>query len=174
MMRLPRALLLLPPMAACMFIANRLIFPPDENTEVEAVEPSVSGKPPDVVVNGTSEVFRRAFWRHPAPMDRILQAELREWKDAGAVSRWSWHLRFIPGPKLREDLLDGRIFPFRKIAQDDLESRLAACARPAWAPKTKTVFMTDPMMAGSLLLLQENDEVWYAEDHGSGFAKPAR
>lgn len=170
-MRLPKALLLLPPVAACMFAAARLIWPADENTQPEAVQASISEDPPDVVVNGGSDVFRRAFWRHPAPMDRILQAELREWKDAGEVSRWSWHLRFIPGPKLRQDLLDGRIFPFREIGQEDLETRLAACSRPAWAPTT--VVTPVSMLAGNFLLLQENGQVWYAEDHGGGFAKPA-
>ncbi len=171
-MRLPKALLLLPPLAACIFMARRLMWPADEIAQPEAVQASMSGDPPDVVVNGGSDVFRRAFWRHPDPMDRILQAELREWKDSGEVSRWSWHLRFIPGPKLREDLLDGRIFPFRKIGQEDLERRLAACVRPAWAPTT--FFKAHSMLAGNLLLVQENDQVWYAEDHGSGFAKPVK
>lgn len=171
-MRVPKTLLSLALLAACVLAAKRLLRPLDAPAPPDAPRSSEAGDPPDIVETRSAEVFRRAFWRHPAPEDRILQAELRQWIDAGEVSRWSWHLRFLPGPELRDALLTARIYPLRKIRKEELAERLAACPRPDWAPGTADEPV--PMMAGSLLLLQGNDGVWYAEDHGNGFAKPAR
>ena len=56
-------------------------------------------------------VFQRAFWRRPGAGDRILHAERRDWKDAGAaVQKWQWFVAVAPSPEFRRWLLEDNPF----------------------------------------------------------------
>src|SRR5687768_14837771 len=51
-------------------------------------------------------VFQRAFWRRPAPADRILHAERRQWQTSGgAVEKWQWFIAVEPSAAFRDWLL---------------------------------------------------------------------
>ena len=86
-------------------------FLPVKNLEPVAV--NVVGNNPDVKVTDPVAVFQRAFWKRPSAGDRILHAERREWKDAGAVSRWQWFLEVEPSPEIVRYLRDDNAFRLR-------------------------------------------------------------
>ena len=65
---------------------------------------------PSQVVTDSVEIFKRAFWRRPAPDDEILHAERQEWSDAEGLQRWRWFLVVKPSPALVKNLREENAF----------------------------------------------------------------
>ena len=65
---------------------------------------------PSQVVTDSVEIFKRAFWRRPAPDDEILHAERQEWSDAEGLQRWRWFLVVKASPGLIENLREENAF----------------------------------------------------------------
>lgn len=124
------------------------------------------------------EVFRRAFWRHPAPEDRIIHAERFEWKsEDGTLARWQWFLEVNPGPALLAFLRDPGTLGL--LPTDDAGSPPPAApwqGRPLWFPPAGSTsgfeVLRDPQGALTLLY-RANDNILFATDAGHGFSPPA-
>jgi len=67
-------------------------------------------EPPTKTVTDTVEIFKRAFWRRPAPEDEILHAERQEWSDAEGLQRWRWFLVVKASPALVKSLREENAF----------------------------------------------------------------
>lgn len=150
-----------------------LADPPAAFTEPDA-------EPPDRTLPRTTgdaaEVFRRAFWREPAPDDRILHAERREWvsEENGGVRRWQWFLAVRPGPAFSTWLREGDAFRLAPANRADLE-RLRAL--PAWFPRPDQVAACEIQRTadqGLTIIFDPAKNVLYATDAGHGFAVAAR
>lgn len=120
-----------------------------------------------------TEVFRRAFWRDPAPADRILQAERREWVgERDGVRRWQWFIILDPGPDLAAWLREKNPFGLAPSAPADL--RFDAASQPAWFPAKVTALPeVDCFQSsdGAMVLLREKAAGrLYVSDRGHGFA----
>ncbi len=120
-----------------------------------------------------TEVFRRAFWREPAPADRILQAERREWVgERDGVRRWQWFIILDPGPDLAAWLREKNPFGLAPAAPADL--RLDAASQPAWFPaEVAALPEVDCFQSsdGAMVLLREKaGGRLYVSDRGHGFA----
>lgn len=116
-------------------------------------------------------VFQKAFWRRPAPDDKILHAERREWTaPADGVRKWQWFIAFHPGPQTREWIASN---PFGLVPA--LSGSLASLEnRPAWFPEPATDFRIQQDREGHLIWIQATEgSVLYATDSGFGFAVPA-
>lgn len=68
------------------------------------------GESPTKTVTDTVEIFKRAFWRRPAPEDEILHAERQEWSDAEGLQRWRWFLVVKASPALVKNLREENAF----------------------------------------------------------------
>jgi len=114
-------------------------------------------------------VFRRAFWRRPAPEDRILHASRREWSDAQGVTRWQAFLAVEPGPTLREWLATN---PFSLATVPSLAREIPN--PPEWFPKKLDGFTIHQSPIGNMVILTApGGSPVYFTDHGKGFARPA-
>ena len=118
-----------------------------------------------------SEVFRRAFWKRPAPEDRILHAERREWtEETGAgVSRWQWFLAVEPGPELVKWLREDNAFGLRPAAA------VEPPRPPEWFPRDTSGFtiLASRNPGGLTLLFSPDNKTLYATAAGKGFAPGA-
>jgi hypothetical protein len=133
--------------------------PTPETTPGETLEKSF---PPELV-------FRRAFWRRPAPEDRILHASRREWSDAQGVTRWQAFLAVEPGPTLREWLATN---PFSLATVPSLAREIPN--PPEWFPKKLDGFTIQQSPIGNMVILTAGSgSTVYFTDHGQGFARPA-
>ena len=124
-----------------------------------------------MLTSESSEVFRRAFWRRPAPEDKILHAERREWtEDANAgISRWQWFLAVEPGPGLVKWLREENAFglhPAKKV-----ETPLP----PGWFPADTRAFtiLASRNPGGLTLFFSPDNRTLYATAAGKGFAPGA-
>ena len=118
------------------------------------------------------EVFRRAFWRHPTPEDRIVRAVRLEWSDRDDVARWAWFMQLHPGPGLLRDLRDADAFGLMPVSTprlwlpDDLPA-------PGWYPARSLdgefEILQHPVQSLTLLY-RPSDNLLFASDHGHGFA----
>jgi hypothetical protein len=141
-----------------LFRAQRPAAPP-ETTPAESLEKSF---PPELV-------FRRAFWRRPAPDDRILHADRREWSDAQGVTRWQAFLAVEPGPALREWLATN---PFSLATVPSPAREIPN--PPDWFPKNLDGFTIQKSPVGNTAILTAaGGSPVYFTDHGKGFARPA-
>lgn len=136
----------------------------------ETVPPPVAAKPEDAATpEQAAEVFRRAFWRNPAPEDRILHALRHEEKDeAGRVVRWSWWLAVEPGDAFRDWLL--RENPFSLVPVNGGEAPPDA---PTWFPAAAALagFARHHVPSGRLqVFVDPATGRLYATDAGGGFA----
>lgn len=114
-------------------------------------------------------VYQKAFWRRPAPDDKILHAERREWTAPGDVVRkWQWFIAFQPGPQTREWIASN---PFGLIAAVSGFSLTGLEDRPAWFPITTANYGIQQNRQGHLIWIHSRDRtVLYATDSGFGFA----
>lgn len=120
----------------------------------------------------SQEVFRRAFWREPAPNDKILHAERREWvSEENGVRVWQWFLAVEPAPELVTWLREQNPFNLAKSSQTTpIASRGGI---PAWFPATAELnkFEVQQASTGGLTLLYDaTQNRLYATDTGHGFA----
>lgn len=175
------ALLLLSPLLGGALVAVVLHLrepaaasPPPETPASATGGESESPRPAPKVFSA-EDVFRRAFWRHPSPDDQVLHAERVEAADAaGQVDFWRWFIAVHPGPALLEALRSPGTFGLRSTPSP---AALPADGSPEWFPRPGELagFEVFQSPAGGLTVLyRARDNLLYATDRGSGFARPAR
>jgi hypothetical protein len=117
-----------------------------------------------------AEVFRKAFWKQPTALDRILHAERREWSDGGDVSKWQWFIALEPSPDLVRYLKVDNVFSLTATA-----SPAAISNPPAWFsfPPGEVEVLQDP--GGNMqLFFGKGDGLLHATATGGGFARPVK
>jgi len=117
------------------------------------------------------EVFRRAFWREPAPDDLILHAERSEWvSESDGVRSWQWFLAVKPGKELHAWLFDAN--PFGLTRSDSEPVSASHAGAPAWFPasfSSGTEFHRNP--DGTLWIAYDRHRnLLHSTDAGHGFA----
>lgn len=134
-------------------------------------------KPPGDTVAPTlppEEVFKRALWRRPAPEDKILHAEHREWSkdNAEGVARWQWFLAVEPGPALKAWLREQNPFSVHPVGNADAPEIKDA---PGWFPADNSGYIIHTGgTTGSLVFLWgRKSNTLYATASGTGFAPGA-
>ena len=138
-----------------------------------AVEPgsAVGGEfgAPSQVVTDSVEIFKRAFWRRPAPDDEILHAERQEWSDAEGLQRWRWFLVVKASPGLIENLREENAFGL--LPSEPVPPPGDA---PGWfafpAGDFELLQSPDRTMR---LFFSKNDNTLYATAAGRGFTRGA-
>lgn len=125
---------------------------------------------PETTVRDEAEVFRKAFWKQPTAMDRILHAERREWSDGEGIHKWQWFIALEPSPDLVKYLRDDNAFSLTASA-----SPAAITNAPAWfsfSPGEVEV-LQDP--GGNMqLFFGKADGLLHATAAGGGFTKPVK
>ena len=127
------------------------------------------GAPPTLTLTDGEEIFKKAFWRRPAPADQIQQAERHEWRDADGLERWQWFLVVSASPELIKYLRDDNAFGLVPTSAVPVISEA-----PAWFrfnPEDFTVLQA--RHAGMRLMFSKSDNTLYATDSGRGFTKGA-
>lgn len=121
-----------------------------------------------------AEVFKRALWRRPAPTDKILQAERREWtkNTAPGTTHWQWFLAVEPGPALTKWLREQNpfsLYPDKTGAAPDVK-----CA-PAWFPGDLAPYEVHIGGNGGdlVFLFSRAGNTLYATGSGNGFTAGA-
>jgi hypothetical protein len=116
------------------------------------------------------EVFKRALWRRPAPEDRILHAERREWTEDNAVgvAHWQWFLAVEPGPALKAWLREQDPFSVRPVGNADAPEIKGA---PAWFPSDHSgcIVHAGGTTASLVFLWSRQNNTLYATGSGTGF-----
>lgn len=116
------------------------------------------------------EIFRRAFWRHPASEDVIVNAERREWTHAeeASVLRWQWFLALHPSPALLRALRDPETFELHPVPA---KSVTGISTRPLWFPSSGDGFeILQSPSATFKIFYRTEDNTLFATDMGHGFA----
>ncbi len=127
-----------------------------------------------LVTQAPTEIFRRAFWRHPTATDRIIHAERREWVDQGDVQRWQWFLQLSPSAELLAALRDGESLGLLRVIAPRNAS--IAVVTPDWFASATAIAADEIYQnpAGGLTIFyRANDNMLFAADAGAGFAPPA-
>ena len=126
-------------------------------------------EPPTKTVTDTVEIFKRAFWRRPAPEDEILHAERQEWSDAEGLQRWRWFLVVKASPALVKNLREENAFGLLPS-----ESVPPPGDAPGWfafqAGDFELLQSPDRSMH---LFFSKNDNTLYATAAGRGFTRGA-
>ncbi len=121
-----------------------------------------------------AEVFKRALWRRPAPGDKILHAERREWiKDsAQGAAHWQWFLAVEPGSALKTWLREKNPFA---VHPDKSGAASGIKGAPAWFPYDFSGYeVHSGGTTGSLVFLFSRDgDTLYATGSGTGFTPGA-
>ncbi|GAA5481958.1 hypothetical protein [Haloferula sargassicola] len=119
------------------------------------------------------DVFRRAFWRHPAEDDKILHGVRLEWEDREGVRQWAWFLEIHPGSELLGTLIDSSRFgllPTNK-PREWLPEGIDA---PTWfRPASQDMRIFQHPSQRLTLFYRRSDNLLFATDHGLGFALAA-
>lgn len=122
------------------------------------------------------EIFRRAFWRHPAAADKILRAERFEWlADDESLTRWQWFIELNPSPELLGWLSDPETFGLIRSEPGSAIRTWAdkSSPPPEWfpLPETASEFEVRQTPTGHFsLLYRKSDNTLFAADSGEGFA----
>ena len=136
---------------------------------VDSAPISWKGAPPTLTLNDAEEIFKKAFWRRPAPADRIQHAERHEWRDADGLERWQWFLVIRASPELIQYLRDDNAFGLVPASAAPVVSEA-----PAWFRfKPEDVTVLQAPHAGMRLMFSKSDNTLYATDSGRGFTKGA-
>jgi hypothetical protein len=121
-----------------------------------------------------AEVFKRALWRRPAPGDKILHAERREWtKDsAHGTTHWQWFLGVEPGPALRKWLREQNPFAVHPATGG---TPAAIKSSPAWFPRDFSAYEVHAGGKGGdlVFLYSRTGDTLYATGSGTGFTAGA-
>jgi hypothetical protein len=117
-----------------------------------------------------AEVFKRALWRRPAPDDKILHAERREWTEDSAhgVAHWQWFLAVEPGAALKKWLREQNPFSVHPVGNAAASMINGA---PGWFPNDFSRYEVHTGGSrGSLIFLFSRDgKSLYATSSGDGF-----
>jgi len=136
---------------------------------VDSVPISWKGAPPTLTLTDAEEIFKKAFWRRPAPADQIQHAERHEWRDADGLERWQWFLVVSASPELIKYLRDDNAFGLVPASAAPVVSEA-----PAWFRfKPEDVAVLQASHAGLRLMFSKSDNTLYATDSGRGFTKGA-
>lgn len=134
-----------------------------------AASPAVAGL---ALERDHAKVFQRAFWRRPAPGDRVLHAERRDWMDASSgVEKWQWFIAVQPSAAFREWLLKENPFELVAVAADAPPADLSS--PPDWfpAPAELASFTRYRNREGRYLVFHDvTTNRLFATDAGGGFA----
>ncbi len=137
----------------------------------KAVPPSVApivkidSPPPTGVLTDPVKIFQRAFWRSPAPDDRILHAERREWSDSGGLKRWQWFIAVEPSPALMKYLRADNAFGLVPFPM-----KLDLTGPPEWFAFSPAEVDVLAAPRGNLrLIFSKTKNQLFAMDSGSGF-----
>ena len=120
--------------------------------------------PPTATITNQVEVFKRAFWRPPAPGDKILHAERREWSDEAGVKKWQWFIAVEPSAELLKYVREDNAFGLAPTKAETIDKDA-----PAWF-----AFKSDEVdVLGSRgrlrLIFSKSGNTLYATDSGGGF-----
>ena len=132
---------------------------------------SVAGdsEPPTKTVTDTVEIFKRAFWRRPAPEDEILHAERQEWSDAEGLQRWRWFLVVKASPALVKNLREENAF--RLLPSESVPPPGDA---PGWfAFQAENFELLQSPDRSMHLFFSKSDNTLYASAAGRGFTRGA-
>ena len=160
--------ILVPLLAAIGWLAWRAV---DAGRQAAADSAPISwqGAPPTLTLNDAEEIFKKAFWRRPAPADQILNAERHEWRDADGLERWQWFLVVSASPELIQYLRDDNAFGLVAASKVPVVSEA-----PGWFRfKPEEVTVLQAPYAGMRLIFSKSDNTLYATDSGRGFTKGA-
>lgn len=117
------------------------------------------------------EIFRRAFWRRPAPDDTIVHAEGRQWTDpaSGDVLHWQWFIAVQASPELHAWLRDTNPFSLRPAES------LALPSAPSWFPAEAGDLEVFQGGAGASLVMayRRTDRTVFAASSGKGLSRGA-
>lgn len=114
-----------------------------------------------------TQVFQKAFWRHPTSEDKILHAERREWSAEDGVQKWQWFIAVRPGPQLLEWLDTNPFSMAISSSANEIEKP------PQWFPNSTKNFTVHKNTEGSFVLMLSSDRKnLYATDSGHGFTPP--
>ena len=148
---------------------------PDPQLDLATARPATLSDIPEKSVLRTNadawEVFRRTFWRDPAPEDRILHAGRREWVGkSDNVRRWQWFPAVEPGAALTTWLKETNPFNLARIAS--LPPKVAD-GLPSWFPSGPTLtgleVFQSPNQAMTIIFDPAGSRL-FATDNGHGFA----
>lgn len=116
------------------------------------------------------EVFKRALWRRPAPDDKILHAERREWTKVSAdgVARWQWFLAVDPGETLKKWLREQNPFSVQPVGNAEAPEIKDA---PPWFPADNSAYIVHigGSAANLMFLWSRKGNTLYATASGTGF-----
>lgn len=123
-----------------------------------------------------AEVFRRALWRRPAPDDRILHAERREWtvNPADGIAHWQWFLEVEPGAALESWLRTQNPFSVQSVADAAAVSKPEGA--PAWFPADFSGYEihTGGVQGRLMFLFSRQGGRFFATSSGTGLTPAAR
>jgi hypothetical protein len=116
------------------------------------------------------EVFKRALWRRPAPDDKILHAERREWTNDSthSVAHWQWFLAIEPGEALKKWLREQNPFSVHPVGNAEAPEIKDA---PPWFPadNSSCIVHTGGSAANLVFLWSRKGNTLYATASGTGF-----
>lgn len=113
-----------------------------------------------------ADVFRRAFWKHPAAGDRIHHAQRIEWSGERGVESWQWFIAVDPSAQLADHLFVKDAFRM-KPAPDTSASFAQA---PSWFPQTPEGMEVSQSADGQMTwLVRRADGRLFATGQGGGF-----
>lgn len=157
-------------LAALLAITGWLGRPVARDSGVPLVDPAPviwQGSPPTVTMADPEEVFKKAFWRRPAPGDEILHAVRHEWSDEGGLLRWQWFLVVKASPGLLQYLRDDNAFGLVPSS-----SSSASSEAPVWFrhDPEKMVLLGSPGSAMQIFF-SRHDSILHATASGHGFTR---
>jgi len=145
---------------------------PETTTPPPAEHPEAPGTTLQTT-RDAEEIFRRAFWRDPAPEDLILHAERREWhSETDGVRRWQWFIEIEPGPAFHDWFFIEN--PFRLAPADPPPPLAEAATAPAWFPRQPPASATvhqNPEGTFVVIYHPQQNKL-HATDNGHGFRFP--
>jgi hypothetical protein len=126
----------------------------------------LSPQAPTHITRDPTDIFQRAFWRHPTEADHILHAERHEWENETGLQRWAWYIVLQPSPELITHLRQTN--PFQLQANSVPLSGLPAT--PDWfQPPSDSEHLSRTDLH---LLFTPGDQLLYATASGQGFMPP--
>lgn len=157
-----KALVFIATALAVGFIGWRMASPKADPTPASDLSDIPKQPPPTTTNTNPTEVFQKAFWKHPTPEDDILRAERKEWADSSGLSKWQWVLSVKPSAALVEHLITQNAFMLRR---SEPPSKL-----PEGFPESAKGYEAYTNASGAFWILWDKEEnLLHATDSGSGF-----
>lgn len=157
-----KALVFIATALAVGFIGWRMASPEKTSDRSHTTSLTYNSPPPTTTLTDPTEVFQKAFWKHPTPEDDILRAERKEWADNNGLSKWQWFLSVKPSAALVEHLITQNAFMLRR---SEPPSKL-----PEGFPESAKGYEAYTNASGAFLILWDKEEnLLHATDSGSGF-----